>query len=209
MPQFGALDNAVVGSHTEREWLELLAQWNWLCFYCAEPIKRGSSDPDHEATKDHMVPISRGGVDYIANIAPACLHCNQLKGNKTTEEFKADRAWVRAQKSTGITRCESRPSDSHRDYAIAHLPTLEIAAMWKRVLATMPEKKFPETHDDEWYVQRKAMLKAQAQSIARRRLETAGQLTLPIFGDGSARKLSQSEESTMPFKGMDVQERKA
>jgi hypothetical protein len=209
MAKFGALDTTVAGSHTEREWLDLLEQWNWLCFYCAEPIKRGSSDPDHEATKDHMVPISRGGVDHIANIAPACLRCNQLKGNKTVDEFRAERAWVIAAKSTGITRCESRPSDSHRDSDVTLVPTVEIAAMWKRVLESMPKKNFPDNHTDEWYVQRKAMLKAQAQSIARRRLETAGQLTLPIFGDGSARKLAQSEESSMPFKGMDVQEKQA
>ena len=40
MPKFGALDNTIPGSHTEAEWLELLSRWNWLCFYCGEPIKK-------------------------------------------------------------------------------------------------------------------------------------------------------------------------
>jgi len=203
---FGALDNAVVGSHTEREWLNLLAQWNWLCFYCGEPIKRGSSDPDHEATKDHMVPISRGGVDFIGNIAPTCLRCNLLKGNKTVEEFKAERAWVLAEKSTGNTRCGSRPSDAHRDSDVALLPTVEIAAMWKRVLATMPDKKFPDTHTDHWYSQRREMLRSQAAGLKRMQREEAGQLVLPIFGDGTARKLCETEAPALVFKGIDVRQ---
>jgi 5-methylcytosine-specific restriction endonuclease McrA len=89
--KFGALDQSVVGSHTEREWLDLLTQWNWLCFYCGEFIQRGAVDSKHEATKDHMTPISRGGVDFIGNIVPACLRCNQLKGESTVEEFRADK----------------------------------------------------------------------------------------------------------------------
>jgi hypothetical protein len=216
MPKFGALDNATAGSHTEREWLDLLEQWNWRCFYCAEPVQRNSPDPNHEATKDHMVPISRGGVDYIANIVPACRRCNELKGNKTIEEFRAERVWVQSQKSTEDIRCESRPSDSHRDWELANLPTLEIAAMWKRAIGNIPDKRFPEDRTPEWYANRKNILKAQADSMIRRReqnkrwqLENAGQLTLPIFGDGTARKLAQSEESCMPFKGMNVQEKEA
>lgn len=207
MPKFGALDNTIPGSHTEAEWLELLSRWNWLCFYCGEPIKRGSADPDHEATKDHMVPISRGGVDFIVNIVPACLRCNLLKGNKTVEEFKVERAWVVAEKSTGITRYAAKTNNPQARNPIAELPTVEIAAMWKRVLGTIPEKKkFPDDRTDDWYARRKAILKAQAQSIGRRRLENAGQLTLPIFGDGTARKLAESEESSLPFKGMDVRQ---
>jgi hypothetical protein len=216
MAKFGALDTTVTGSHTEREWLDLLEQWNWRCFYCAEPVQRNAPDPQHEATKDHMVPISRGGVDYIANIVPACLHCNQLKGNKTVEEFKADREWANAEKSTGITRCGARPSDPQLVSGVPMLPTLEIAAMWKRVLGSMSGKTFPDTRPEWCRVNTRDDIKAQAAAIIRRReenkrlrLESAGQLVLPIFGTGSARKLSQSEESTMPFKGMDVQERKA
>jgi HNH endonuclease len=205
MPKFGALDNSIPGSHTEHEWMDLLAKWNWLCFYCAEPIRRNSADPNHEATKDHMVPISRGGVDFIANIVPACLRCNQLKGNKTVDEFRAERAWVKAEKSTGITRYAAPSGNSQQINTPENLPTVEVAAMWKRVLDTIPKKQFPDNHTDDWYVQRKAVLKAQAESIARRRLENAGQLTLPIFGDGSPRKLMETEPQALTVaKGMHV-----
>ena len=226
--KFGALDQSVIGNHTEREWLDLLEQWNWRCFYCAEPVQRESPDPQHEATKDHMVPISRGGVDYIGNIVPACLRCNDLKGNKTTEEFRSERAWVLSQKSTGDIRCGARPSDPQlirccNGEPVVEItapeppkPTLEIAAMWKRVLTSLPNKAMPDIRPT-WCVRNtREDIKEQARIIAQRReenkryrLESAGQMTLPIFGDGSARKLAQSEESSMPFKGMDVQAKKA
>jgi hypothetical protein len=45
--------------------------------------------------------------------------------------------------------------------------------------------------------------------LQRLRLEEAGQMILPMFGDGTAKKLAESEIACMPFKGMHVTERKA
>lgn len=42
-------------------------------------------------TIDHIIPTRRGGPDRRGNIAPACAHCNTAKGNRTPEEWKADR----------------------------------------------------------------------------------------------------------------------
>lgn len=33
-------------------------------------------------TKDHILPISRGGKDGLYNLQPMCLHCNNTKGNE-------------------------------------------------------------------------------------------------------------------------------
>lgn len=66
------------GSHTAKEWLEKCALLGNVCFYC------GEAKP---LTRDHKVPIARGGTDNIANIVPACLSCNCRKGTQTTTEF--------------------------------------------------------------------------------------------------------------------------
>ncbi len=45
------------------------------CFYCdlipIEPI-----------TKDHFIPISKGGSSRSCNVVPACKFCNSLKDNR-------------------------------------------------------------------------------------------------------------------------------
>lgn len=40
-------------------------------------------------TKDHAIPLSRGGTDTDDNLQLLCGHCNSLKGNGTMEELKA------------------------------------------------------------------------------------------------------------------------
>lgn len=201
---YGALNQEIVGSHTEQEWLELLATWNWRCFYCAEPVQRNSTDPQHEATKDHMTPISRGGVDFIGNIVPACLRCNQLKSDKTVEEFRTERAWVKSEKSTGNTLYGPQ---TKYPQAIPTMPSIELAAMWKRVVDDVAQRKaMQDQRTDHWWKQRRSVLKKQAAGMKRMNLEAAGQQVLPIFGDGSAKKLAESEPAALALQGMHVTE---
>ncbi len=51
-----------------------------LCLYCGRQFK------DHDLTRDHIVPISRGGRDTWTNTASCCKRCNSFKGAKTPEE---------------------------------------------------------------------------------------------------------------------------
>ena len=203
--KFGALDQSVVGSHTEQEWLDLLVTWNFLCFYCGEVIRRGSNDPQHEATKDHMTPISRGGVDFIGNIVPACLRCNQLKSDKTVEEFRAERAWARREKSTGNTLSETKKNLPQDFSAIPKAPTVEIAAMWKRVVEDAAQRKTMDSPDDfAKRERRRAVLKAQADGIKRTRLEAAGQMAF-VFGEGVGAELMETEhQAILVRKGLHI-----
>jgi 5-methylcytosine-specific restriction endonuclease McrA len=58
------------GSHTLEQWRELKAMHDGLCAQCkeAKPL-----------TKDHIIPLSKGGSDYIENIQPLCRNCNSRK----------------------------------------------------------------------------------------------------------------------------------
>jgi 5-methylcytosine-specific restriction endonuclease McrA len=49
-----------------------------VCVYCGEEKRLGP---------DHVIPLARGGSNYIENILPACKQCNCTKGTKTFEEF--------------------------------------------------------------------------------------------------------------------------
>ena len=62
------------GSFTEQEWAELKEKHNQKCAHCKEKEK---------LTVDHIIPISRGGTNYIGNIQPLCLVCNSKKWIKT------------------------------------------------------------------------------------------------------------------------------
>ena len=67
------------GSYTVEEVSELrIAQHN-RCYYCNDVLVR-----EH---KDHRIPISRGGHNYIWNIALACSTCNCEKYTRTEDEF--------------------------------------------------------------------------------------------------------------------------
>lgn len=58
----------------------LFARDSNLCMYCARSF--GSS----ELTRDHIVPVSRGGEDKWENVVSACRRCNQYKADLLLEE---------------------------------------------------------------------------------------------------------------------------
>lgn len=51
------------------------------CFYCEKLVSITS------ATKDHLVPKSKGGSNSIMNLVMACRHCNTAKGDMSKEDF--------------------------------------------------------------------------------------------------------------------------
>ena len=49
------------------------------CLYC------GKDFLDIELTRDHVVPISKGGRDVWDNVVAACKRCNHFKGSRLVE----------------------------------------------------------------------------------------------------------------------------
>lgn len=63
------------GSHEESTWLELVIACGSACLRCGgSPI-----------TKDHVVPLSRGGGNSLSNLQPLCGSCNSWKGTKSLD----------------------------------------------------------------------------------------------------------------------------
>jgi len=52
----------------------------YLCLYCGNHFTR------KDLTRDHIKPLSRGGLDTWKNVVTACKRCNHHKGGKTPEE---------------------------------------------------------------------------------------------------------------------------
>ncbi len=53
-----------------------------LCLYC------GKEFPRHKLTRDHVIPVSRGGKNVWTNVVTACVECNSKKDCRTPEEAK-------------------------------------------------------------------------------------------------------------------------
>lgn len=53
-----------------------------LCMYCGEHHR--SSD----LSRDHVTPVSRGGVNHWNNVVAACKRCNNHKGDRTPEQAR-------------------------------------------------------------------------------------------------------------------------
>ena len=64
------------GSHSIDEWEDIKKQYKYTCPSCYR------YEPYIKLTEDHIVPLSKGGSDYIDNIQPLCQSCNSRKNVK-------------------------------------------------------------------------------------------------------------------------------
>lgn len=57
---------------------EIFALFSGFCAYCNSPA----------TDLDHVIPLSRGGLDEPLNVVPACRSCNCSKGTKLPLEWR-------------------------------------------------------------------------------------------------------------------------
>lgn len=58
----------------------LFARDAHLCLYCGQQYSRPV------LTRDHVMPLSKGGLDVWENVVTACFHCNSRKSNRTPQQ---------------------------------------------------------------------------------------------------------------------------
>ena len=71
---------AAIGKHTGAEIKALFVRQNGKCAYCRKSIRSGYH-------ADHIVPLLRGGTNWISNIQLTCGPCNQRKNAADPIEF--------------------------------------------------------------------------------------------------------------------------
>jgi len=62
-----------LGRFTAVEWYFLVALFYNRCAYCWRRKKLEA---------DHVIPVSKGGTNFIENILPCCRSCNSRKGDR-------------------------------------------------------------------------------------------------------------------------------
>jgi hypothetical protein len=133
------------------------------CAYCKREMKPRSTLTlgrltGLERTRDHYIPLSRGGTNAKENIRPSCYRCNNIKGNMMPDEWAAFMAanpcwWamqVNTKKQTSLPLAKLAP--------VSHLRSMtaeENARRIKAYLESQPQYRplrkdepFPIEYDD-------------------------------------------------------------
>lgn len=71
-----ALKRNAEGTLTNGEWETLKVQYGFICPCCKE------KEPKIKLEIDHIIPLSKGGSNFVENIQPLCRVCNAKKHTK-------------------------------------------------------------------------------------------------------------------------------
>ena len=73
---------------TIQEWIALKDKYDHRCLCC----KKHESELDRPLEQDHIVPVTKGGTNWISNIQPLCHKCNGMGGKGTKiVDFRPER----------------------------------------------------------------------------------------------------------------------
>lgn len=80
-----AKEKGAEGYFTEEHWERLCNLSGGTCLCCGK---------DEDITVDHVVPLTRGGTNWINNIQPLCRSCNSSKGNRDFTDYRSGNVWM-------------------------------------------------------------------------------------------------------------------
>lgn len=69
-------------NYTHQQWKETVIFFGGECAYCGRTMHKGE-----RLTRDHLEPVSDGGLTTQDNIVPACHSCNSSKGASEWREW--------------------------------------------------------------------------------------------------------------------------
>ena len=72
-----AQEKEMINTLTAQEWIDILKEYKFRCAYCGKEFTLFNRE-----TRDHVIPISKGGNNVKENVVPACKSCNSKKNNK-------------------------------------------------------------------------------------------------------------------------------
>lgn len=69
--------------------LAICAEQGTECAYCRVPTvtQPAPGEKHRERTLDHVIPLSRGGKDDLANVVCCCRSCNARKSARPQKEY--------------------------------------------------------------------------------------------------------------------------
>jgi 5-methylcytosine-specific restriction endonuclease McrA len=91
----------------------VLAQ-DGLCVYCGHQMRPMPDGGGTTPTRDHVIPLSRGGPDLLTNLAAACYECNFVKDDMLLDVFLRTK-WL-LQRRMGPVVDEAPPVAQRRDW---------------------------------------------------------------------------------------------
>jgi len=87
-----------ISKETLQRWQHQQEVWSkskGRCWYCGVQTLWELTPPFHTTQQfciDHVIPLSAGGRNDLANLVPACRLCNGRKGTLSVEAFRAKEA---------------------------------------------------------------------------------------------------------------------
>lgn len=131
------------GKHTKEEWETMKAVCGNACVKC------GSTELD--LSKDHIVPICKGGSDGIENIQPMCHRCNAGKGGSDSADLRPEN-WSEMLAERLQNACQTHaPSPSPSPYPSPYpSPSPSPSPKEKIKPAASDDACVPEAFEEAW-----------------------------------------------------------
>ncbi|MCR4307104.1 MAG: HNH endonuclease [Candidatus Berkelbacteria bacterium] len=70
------------GKFTIEEWELKKKEFGYRCVLCGVTEETLLNTTGYGLSIDHIIPVSRGGTNWVSNLQPLCRGCNSKKGNR-------------------------------------------------------------------------------------------------------------------------------